>query len=102
MTPGKTARTIRNLNFYILHHALILVIENVTMQDIFTNVALITGAYLDRIHRRRKLARKISWVADQVLYTLQARILRVDLTPGIINCTKKADVVAARVKDRDE
>jgi hypothetical protein len=85
MRRRETSGAILNLNLHILHHALILVVKDVTMQHELADIALIARADLDGVHRGREFAREISPIFDQILDpervlpdAFQSGILRID------------------------
>src|ERR1700737_536383 len=108
MAWGDARGAIRNPDFHVLHHALIFMVEDVTVQDKLADVALIARANLDGVHRGCKLAREITRTCDQILYpervlpyVFQARILRIGAA-GIVDGAGQAHVFPARIGDGND
>lgn len=97
MAGNGAAMAVRQGDPDVLHHPLVLMIENVAMQDELADVALVARPHGNRVTRRGVGAGILN--PQRVLPDiLQSRILRVAVIIG----TKGADIIAGRIDDLDD
>lgn len=99
-----TALAVWQADADVLHHALVFVIEDVAVQHVFPDIALVASAHHNCVD-----AFRIGLGRDQTLNPerifpnpLQPRILRVRRATSIIDGPCEADIPAVRVENLDD
>ena len=88
----------------VLHHALVFMVKDVAMQNIFADISLIAGANDDGVKSFWWRIRRYQALNPKGIFpnAFQTRILRVHLAASIIDRAGRTDILAIGVEDFDD
>src|SRR5262245_9337096 len=104
---GGTALAVWKADADVLHHALVFVVEDVAVQHVFTDIALVASAHHEGVNPGTGVGIAGS-KAEEALhpqgvfpYALESRILGIHATARVIHRARRADILAIRVENLD-
>src|SRR5260221_4525185 len=98
VSDAHASLAVRERDADVLHHSLVLVVEDVAVQDVGADVALVARTHDQRVLPGR-LAPEVLQPQRVLPDALQARVLRIHGAARVVDRARPARVLAARVQE---